>query len=137
MDFSGETVCPACRGTGKVKCDACAGTGFYSTGLKDGAKYDADIRPKQPLCETCHGRRNLSTETPVSLLEFQIAQVGELSIIGEIVRFTVMSEHGRAAYRYDVLSDGVGDGMFMVIEPGSPQMAYLVGGVAVRKDVGK
>jgi hypothetical protein len=137
MDFSGEKQCPACHGTGKVKCDACAGTGFYSTGLKDGAKYDPDSRPKQPVCETCQGRRTRSTETPVNLLEFQIAQVGITSVIGEIVRFTVIPEQGRAAYRYDVLPDAMGDGMFIVIEPGSPQMAYLVGGIAVRKDVGK
>jgi hypothetical protein len=137
IDFSAEEFCPACRGTGKVKCDGCAGTGFYSTGLKDGAKYDPDVRPKQPLCETCQGRRNRSTETPVNLLEFQIAQVGSASIIGEIARFIVMPENGRAAYQYDVMADSMGDGMFMVIESGKPQMAYLVGGIAVRKDVGK
>jgi hypothetical protein len=40
------------------------------------------------------------------------------------------------------MADSMGDGMFMVIETGmiatsKPQMAYLVGGIAVRKDVGK
>lgn len=99
--------------------------------------YDPDARPKQPFCETCSGRKVLSKETPVNLMEFQIAQVGTLSIIGEILRFTVMPDQGRAAYRYDVIPDSLGDGMFLVIESGKPGAAYLLGGIAVRKDVSR
>jgi hypothetical protein len=134
MDFSNEERCPSCQGSGKVTCDGCGGTGSRSTGFLDGVAYDPDARPQQAFCPTCQGRRNLSTETSVSLADFQIAQVGTFSIIGEIVRFTVIPEHGKAAYRYDVVPDGMGDGMFLVIEPNA---AYLVGGVAVRKDVGR
>jgi len=137
MDFSQEKCCPSCNGLGHIACEGCGGTGRRSTGFLGGAVYDPDARPAQTVCATCNGRRVLSTETPVSLLDFQIAQVGTISIIGEIVRFTVIPDHGKAAYRYDVLPDGMGDGMFLVIEPGSPQMAYLVGGIAVRKDVGR
>jgi hypothetical protein len=137
MDFSGEEFCPSCLGEGRVKCDGCDGTGRRSTGFVGGVSYDPDARPRQAICETCKGRRTLTAETPVNLLEFQIAQVGTTSVIGEIVRFIVMPENGRAAYQYDVMPDSLGDGMFLVIEPGPPQMAYLVGGIAVRKDVGR
>jgi hypothetical protein len=137
MDFSGEEKCPGCNGTGKVKCDGCDGTGLRSTGFKDGAQFDPDARPSQTVCATCQGRRTLRVETSVDMADFEIAKVGASSIIGEIVRFTVVPEHGRAAFQYDVLPDALGDGMFVVIEPGPPQMAYMVGGIAVRKDVGR
>jgi len=138
QDFSQEDHCPSCQGTGKVKCDGCQGTGRRSTGIAHGELYDADRRPPQPVCPKCKGRKVLVKETPVNILDFQVAQVGPFQILGEIIRFTVIPKSGKAAYQYDVLSDAMGDGMFLVIEPsGEYSMAYLVGGVAVRKDVSR
>jgi hypothetical protein len=138
LDFSQEEKCPSCQGTGRVKCDGCQATGRRSTGILHGELYDADRRPPQPVCPKCKGRKVLVKETAVNILDFLIAQVGPFSILGEIQRFTVIPKSGKAAYQYDVLADGLGDGMFLVIEAvGKPSFAYLVGGIAIRKDVSR